>query len=232
MTNKASGRSALLLAAGLFVCLAETSQAAAAADGATAAAPSETAGTPVTLHKSVRQGSHHWRKSAHRRSGKVALKASAGNKTADAADDGDRSSAIPPSVANANAQLTSAQTTSADAPTGSAAKAMTARANDILQAAPGRPADAPPAADPRSDAQVVAPDQLNDVDRALRESAPPASTPRAAPLALASAEAPAAPVAASSNDSTAWGQTSLIGKVFIGFGALLTMASAARMFMA
>ena len=29
-----------------------------------------------------------------------------------------------------------------------------------------------------------------------------------------------------------WDQTSLIGKIFIAFGALLTMASAARMFMA
>ena len=31
-------------------------------------------------------------------------------------------------------------------------------------------------------------------------------------------------------ESTVWNQTSLIGKIFIGFGALLTMASAARMF--
>jgi hypothetical protein len=45
------------------------------------------------------------------------------------------------------------------------------------------------------------------------------------------APAKVAPVLASS-DSSAWDQTSLIGKVFIGFGALLTMASAARMFMA
>jgi hypothetical protein len=44
--------------------------------------------------------------------------------------------------------------------------------------------------------------------------------------------APAAPVLASSNDSSTWDQTSLIGKIFIAFGALLTMASAARMFMA
>jgi len=229
MTNKASGRSALLLAAGLFVCLAETSQAAAAADDATAAAPSETAGTPVTLHKSVRRGSHHWRKSAHRRSGKVALKASSGNKTADAADDGDHSSAIPPSVAGANAQMISAQITSPDTPTANATKAMAARANDILQAVPDKPADASSAAGARSDGQVVAADQLNDVDRALRESTPPA-----APLAVASAETPAAPAeaVAASNQSTAWDQTSLIGKIFIGFGALLTMASAARMFMA
>jgi hypothetical protein len=32
------------------------------------------------------------------------------------------------------------------------------------------------------------------------------------------------------NESSIWDQTSLIGKIFIGFGALLTMASAARMF--
>ena len=228
MTIKASGRSALLLTAGLFVCVAGPSQAAGAED-TVAAAPSETAGTPVVLHTFAGQA-HHWKKYAHRKSGKVALKAAAGNKTADAADDGERSPAIPPSLANANAQLTSAQTTSADAPTGNAAKAMTARANDILQAAAGAPADVPPAADTQSDAQVIAPDQLNDVDRALRESSPPASTPPAAPMA--SAEAPAAPVAASSNDSTALDQSSLIGKIFIGFGALLTMASAARMFMA
>jgi hypothetical protein len=234
MTNKANGRSALLLAAGLFVCLAGPSQAVSGAEDTAAAAPPETAGTPLALHKNVEHGSHHSKKYAHRESGKVAQKASNGNKTADAADDGDPSSAIPPSVANANAQLTSAQTASPDTPTGNAAKAMTARANDILQAAPDKPADIPSTADAQSNGQVVAADQLNDVDRALRESAPPASTPPAAPLALASAEAPAAPAApvADSNQSTAWDQTSLIGKIFIGFGALLTMASAARMFMA
>jgi hypothetical protein len=34
------------------------------------------------------------------------------------------------------------------------------------------------------------------------------------------------------NEGSTWDQASLIGKIFIGFGALLTMASAARMFMA
>jgi hypothetical protein len=231
--TKAIARSALLVAAGLFVCFAGPSPAAAGAEDAAAATKSETAGTPVVLHKSARH-TRHWKKYALRRSSKVAVKTSPGDKTADAADDGSRASAIPPSVANANAQLTASQATSADTPTGNAAKAMTARANDILQAAPDKPADATPAASAQSDvqsgAQVVSADQLNDVDRALRESSPAASTPPAAPLALASAQAPAA--AASSNESSAWDQTSLIGKIFIGFGALLTMASAARMFMA
>jgi hypothetical protein len=79
--------------------------------------------------------------------------------------------------------------------------------------------------------QVVSADQLNDVDRALHES-----TAAAAPAqATAPAEAPvarAAPVVASGGESSTWDQTSLIGKIFIGFGALLTVASAARMFMA
>ena len=39
------------------------------------------------------------------------------------------------------------------------------------------------------------------------------------------------PVVAGSQNAT-WDETSLIGKLFIGFGALLTVASAARMFMA
>jgi len=39
------------------------------------------------------------------------------------------------------------------------------------------------------------------------------------------------PVVAGSQNAT-WDETSLIGKLFIAFGALLTVASAARMFMA
>jgi hypothetical protein len=220
MTVRTSARSALILATGLFVCFATPSQAAPAADDAVASAKSEKAGTAVALHKYARHGSHHLKKYAHRRSGKVALK-SAGDKRADAADDGDHAPAIPASVANANAQLTSA-----DTPTGNAAKAMSARANDILQAAPDQPAGAQPAAD----AQVVAADQLNDLDRALREN-PPTANPPAATMAMASA-APAAAAAANGTENSAWDETSLIGTIFIGFGALLTMASAARMFMA
>ncbi|MDB5608416.1 MAG: hypothetical protein JWP25_5316 [Bradyrhizobium sp.] len=218
MTIKASGRSALILATGLFVCFAGPSQAAAGADGAAASSkPEAAAGAPIALDKYTKHGSRHWKKAAHHKSSDVALKSSADKKDA-AADDGDNSSAIqssniPPSVANANAQLASA-----DTPIGNA-QAMSARANTILQNAPDNPVDVQPAAD----TQVVSADQLNDVDRALHESNPPPVT-----LAMASA----APVAAASNENSTWDQTSLIGKIFIGFGALLTMASAARMFMA
>jgi hypothetical protein len=181
----------------------------------------------MALNKYAKHGLRHGKTYAHRESSKVALKSSDDSKKAAAtdvaADQSDNSpapSVISPSVANANAQLASA-----DTPTGSA-KAMFARANDILQSTPDNSTDTQSA----TDSQVVSADQLNDVDRALHDSTPPPPT-----LAMASAEAPAAPAApvmASSNESSTWDQTSLIGKIFIGFGALLTMASAARMFMA
>jgi hypothetical protein len=221
MIIKASGRSALILATGLFVCFAGPSQAA----GATDPAANTTAGAPIALNKYVKHTAHHGKKLAQRKSDKVASKSSTA-----AADDGDNSSTIqpseiPPGVANANAQLASA-----DTPTGTA-KAMAARANSIVQAAPDSQASPQPAADPTQDnAQVVSADQLNDVDRSLHESNAPVTT-----LAMVSADAPAATTVAAattSNESTTWDQTSLIGKIFIGFGALLTMASAARMFMA
>ena len=227
MNIKASGCSALILATGLFVGFAGPSQAVTAADNETAGSTSEsTPGAPIALNKYVKHSSHHWKSNAHHKSSKVALKPSDTKKTADAAtDDGDSSSPIPPSVANANAQLTST-----DTPAGNA-RAMSARANDILQTAPGNPADAPPA----METPVVSADQLNDVDRALHDGTPPAPPPATAAANAPAAPvmaAPAAPVMANSAGSSSWDQASLIGKIFIGFGALLTMASAARMFMA
>lgn len=217
MIIKASGRSALILITGIFVCFAEPSQAARADDAATAS--SEKAGAPIALNKYAK--SRQSTKYAQRKSGKVALKSSASKRAADVADNAvPNSTEMPASVANANAQLASA-----GAPAGSAL-AMSAKANTMLLAA---------AADTQAvaDTQVVAADQLNDLDRALQESKSAAPTP-APTLAMAAAEtrAPVAPVMASSKEDFAWDQTSLIGKIFIAFGALLTMASAARMFMA
>jgi hypothetical protein len=224
----ASGRLALLVATGLFVCFAGPSQAAPDNDGEASATSEAAAGAPMALNKYVKHGSPQGKKHAQRKSGKGAEKSDTDKKpdVAEIADSsGDNSSAIPSWLANANAQLANA-----DTPTGNAAKAMSARASEILQNAPDRPDEAPPA----TESQVVSADQLNDVDRALHEARPPAPN-----LTLASVEAPAAPaapalpgMAASNTESSAWDQTSLIGKIFIGFGALLTMASAARMFIA
>jgi predicted nicotinamide N-methyase len=215
MMVKASGRSALILATGLFVCLAgPTPVSAASTDRATATSKSDSA----TSGKSIQQGVRHWKRYA-RRSGKVASKPAETKKAAekDVADAStDSALTIPAWVANANAQLASA-----DAAPGSA-QAMTAKANTILLAVADKPAEAQPVTD-----AVVSSDQLNDVDRALQQN------PATQTVAMVSAKpAQAAPVLASSNESSTWDQTSLIGKIFIAFGALLTMASAARMFMA
>jgi hypothetical protein len=219
MTIKVSGRSALILAAGLCISFGigfvRPSLAAAGdtnANGAAAAA--------ATPDNSAKHGSHH-KKSAQRKSD--ADKSASATKAAGtaASDGGDnappvQSSQMPPTVANANAQLMST-----DSPAASA-KAMSERVKSILQ---GATADASPA-------PIVAADQLNDVDRALHEATPPAT-----PVALASSEAPVpasprAVAAANNSDNSTWDQTSLIGKIFIGCGVLVTVASAARMFMA
>ena len=217
MMIKASGRSALILATGLFVCFAGPSQTMAAGADSTAATSKSDSATAV---KSVKQSSRHWKRSAQRKSGNMASKSDETRKAdvADAASD----TTIPASVANANAQLTSTDA----AP--DSAKAMSAKASTMLVAAADKSADGQPA----NDAQIVSSDQLNDVDRTLQQTPPP-TTPSTQTVAMASAKAaPAAPALASGSESSTWDQTSLIGKIFIAFGALLTMASAARMFMA
>lgn len=219
MTIKASGRPALILATGLFVCFAAL--AAGSADAVAAGSPSETAGIPPG-HTAAKPGARHLKKHAHRKSSKVTHPSSDSEKPDQVSVDGGApAAALPASVANANAQLASA-----DTPAGNA-RAMSARANDILQTASSSPWEAQPA--PQTD--VMSSDQLNDVDRALQEGASPAPT-----IAMAAADppapVPAKPVAATTSEGSAWDQTSLIGKIFIGFGALLTVASAARMFMA
>jgi hypothetical protein len=119
--------------------------------------------------------------------------------------------------------------TAADAAPDSAkgmSAAMSEKANTVLQAAVDKPADA----EAPADTAVVAPDQLNEAERALHLQEAPATSTQT--VALASTSRPAADGQAATNDSSTLDKTSLIGKIFIAFGALLTMASAARMFMA
>jgi hypothetical protein len=215
MIIKASGRSALILAAGLLVLLANPVRAATDGDDSAAESKSENpAAAPATLHRTLRHASHHRRSYAHRKSHSIATKADADKKTVatDAATDDNKTMPnIPPSIANANAQMLLAGVQV------SAAAAIPAGA-DIPAMASDNPATT------RSDNEtiLVAADQLNDMDKTLHESNPPS----------APANPPPAPAATMTSENSVWDQTSLIGKVFIGFGALLTMASAARMFMA
>jgi hypothetical protein len=213
MTIKASGRAALILATGLFVWFAGPSQA--ATDEDEGAVSTETpAGPPIALNRYANPGPRHRRHHASRRSSKVALKSSASTKASEVGAS-DNSPAISPSVANAKAQMNAIET-----PTANGEAAMSVRANDVRQAAADNSMDAPPPAK----GQIVSADQLNDADRALQES-----KPIAAAFAMASVGTAAT---TGSNESSTWDRTSQIGKIFIGLGVLLTMASAARMFMA
>ncbi len=220
MMVKASGRSALIVATGLFVCFAGPLPATAASSDSTAATSKSDS---ATTGKSVRHSARYWKRYTHRKSSNMASKSTETMRTVDndGTDiSGNNAPAIPASVANANAQLASA-----DAPTASAS-AMTAKANTMLLAAADKPG--PAEAQGATDPAVVSSDQLNDVDRALQQN------PATQTVAMAAAKpAPvAAAMPASGSESSTWDQTSLIGKIFIAFGALLTMASAARMFMA
>jgi hypothetical protein len=221
MTSKASGHSALILATGLFVCFAQPSPVHAVNADDTAATPKS---ERVTSGKSIRHGARHWKRYAHRRYGRVASRSSemsVPSETKKVADAGVADtkelylSPVPASVANSNAQMMSP-----DAPANSAA-ALSAKANAMLLAAADKPADAEPApATPK-----VADDQFNNIERTLQQNPPSTQT-----VGMASARAePGAEISADDNDGS--DRTSLIGKIFIGFGTLLTMASAARMLM-
>jgi hypothetical protein len=236
MNIKASGRSALIIAAGFWVCVSGPLQAAEDADGGVTVSKAESAaGPPVALNKFTKKSRHWKRASSQRKSVKLASKAATGdakisrkNKAAEAdaamKDDGNPS-AIPPSIANANAQLAAA-----DLPADT--DSVSTKAGNLLRTMAGKQGDfaepAPEAAAPAQNTELVAEDQLNDVDRALSEAKSEDKPALVPTVAMAMAQAPAA---VSSSDS-AWDQTSLIGKIFIAFGALLTLASAARMFMA
>ena len=141
----------------------------------------------------------------------------------------DASNAVPPGMPEWLA-IANAQMTGADAPPDSArgmSAAMSEKANAALPTAAEEPAQAEaPAADA---AGTVASDQLNELDRTLQEAS---STPASATQGVVLASTSRAASEAASNDSSTLDKTSLIGKVFIAFGALLTVASAARMLMA
>jgi hypothetical protein len=217
---KASGRAGLILLAGLFLLFGGIAQ---AAPSSAATGKPDSAGKEADAVKPSKQ--RH--QTSHRHTGsKTAQKSDdkADQKDAAAKPDDTKtdnvvpaSSQMPPDVVNANAQLAAT-----DTPPAAAASAMTGRASDNVQAA------ADNTAAPNAESQVVAPDQLNDIDRALQQDTPPAQK---AVIAATDAQPRPAPVMASSQNS-AWDQSSLIGKIFIGVGTLLTLASAARMFMA
>ena len=208
MTIRAGGRVALIAATGLLVCVAGVSWTVAASSAA------EQKSESVSTSKKVKQV-RYYKRYAHRKYARTAQKSSDEKKPQTEVSDASGASELPASVANANARMRSDVTDNT-------ARAMTARANALLST--DQPVESQGAV---TTIQVVEADQLNEADKTLQEPTPPSQTTVAVaptkPIATAKIVAP---------ETSTWDQTSLIGKIFIAFGALLTIASAARMFMA
>jgi hypothetical protein len=234
MNVKTSGLSALVISAALWMCFAGPLRAAETdSDTSDSAAQTESAADTPDAPIAPKVVKHRAKKPVEAnslKSGKMALKPSNARNDANAAQDDATPSNMQPLVANANARLQAG-----DSPANNALKSMSAQADSMLrtarQADPATPqtdsaaaqTDAPAANDvPAANSEMVSADQLNEVDRQSNDRAP------APTLSLAVAQTP---YTASNIDST-WNQTSLIGKIFVAFGGLLTVASAARMFMA
>jgi hypothetical protein len=270
MNINASGRSALIVAAGIWIWCSAPLQAQEATTRAAAPvtaqqpqqpnplqqlfgvkptpaaaeqpAPSEV-GKPVALNKYTKRRSHHRKRRASSHSRKYEKPAKTtkasdrekNSKTADASNNtvpAAKTSAPAPlsaSVANAKAQLIDPNSTS------DAVATMTPVQHS--SPAPTETATTPPAAgtlaansSSTAESGVVPSDELNEVDRALSENPKPTPT-----LALASINSPsptAGQAVTAGEDGSSWAQASLIGKIFIAFGGLLTLASAARMLIA
>lgn len=155
----------------------------------------------------------------------------------------DAAAPLASSIANAKAQLLDNHPT-----TGNAAPLTPAPASIADRSSPAALNDASPARQPgiaaateapkadanteaKNEAGVVSSDEVNDVDRAMAAQSEPTPT-----LALASVNTPGSvttgQAASAGDDNSSWAQASLIGKIFIGFGGLLTLASAVRMLIA
>ncbi|NEV78822.1 hypothetical protein DYI24_17440 [Rhodopseudomonas sp. BR0C11] len=240
MDIKASGRSALIIAAGLTVglwCVAPATPSFAAPQAA--ASDSGSPAKPAPKKKAVK---HHAKPAkakqaqakpsepnpseAKQSEAKSVVKSPVEEGRAADAQTGpkplaDASGALPASIANANAQATPAE----------AAQAQPTPSTEASQAA------APAAAAGATNPAVIAADQVNDLDRAATDA--PQLQAQMQPQQPAAAETAATPqpqadtqAKATTHDDDAWDKASLIGKIFIAAGGLLTLASAARMFMA
>lgn len=125
----------------------------------------------------------------------------------DAADIASEAKKVAPVVANANAELIGGA----------------AGSNKPVDENPIAPAAEQPAPQAAAAVQVVEPEELNDVDKAAWAAN---AHPRTVSTALLDSRAEM------HDDDSKWAQTSTIGKIFVAFGALLTLGSAIRMFLA
>ncbi len=207
---------------GLWLCFSPTAQ---AEPNKTTAKTSSDA--PIVLSKFNKHKTHASVKtksrSAHARHGaKLADAATRGKSTE--SDDALKKLAALPSVANARAELTAGNLQSRG--DDDARNLAATDDNEIVT---------------MNGVQIAAADQLNDIDRALGDD----KTEVKADDATVSSPSPAPPSGRiikavpsgerhvlTNEQSNPWSNSSLIGKIFVAFGSLLTLASAARLIIA
>ena len=158
-------------------------------------------------------------RAAHAKHGAKLADAAARGKSAKS-DDALKKLAALPAVANARAELTAGNLQS---PRDDDARNLAATDDNEIVTMNG--------------VQIAAADQLNDIDRAMAEVKAddiPVATPAPAPpsgrviKAVPSGERHML----QSEPGNPWSNSSLIGKIFVAFGSLLTLASAARLMIA
>lgn len=227
---------AFLIGAGMMMCMPASAQTIdSAATEAVPAEQTEPAGKPVALNKFTKR--KRSAKAARVQKPRVIAKGYR-RKALEAAaipmnENEAEPAAISEAVANANAQWpspdTSVQPVTAT-PTPAQAQAAT---SDVVASDQINDLDKNLGATPNGDdaasqiATKMAAQVAQNSSQAAGVNVPMTATP--AMSAMASADRPAE---VASTDNNAWSQSSLIGKIFIAFGGLLTVASAARMFMA
>ncbi|QDM16499.1 hypothetical protein FNL55_10945 [Tardiphaga sp. vice352] len=221
-------RAALSLATGLWISLAGFAAPGFAQEAEPAAAAEAPVGKPIALKKFTKPAAKKKAGASPRTEKVKAAKAAASDDAAPAvviSEDTSKAgkAALSPAIANANAQW---PTEPVADPFAAATPAQPSPLQaDALIKSVGAESHRDATTVAATGAQVVSPDELNEIDRAAIEPRP------ALTLASATLDAPAA-AEVNSIDNSTWDKTSLIGKIFIAFGGLLTMASAARMFFA
>lgn len=234
MRARKAGLAAVIAATGLWMsCAGEPAMAAAKPAKKDVKVSSAATSRPMVLSKFKKQRHagaaktsrtaqvRHLKKSASKASLRAAANNAAAEKAAPkkAADNLPKST-LPPEVANARAQaLADDQARNIAALDGTNVSTV----NGVLVAAADTPADAEPLpADNAPAAQEPAP-------AASPAAAPSPSVPSGKIIrAMPSEERQVV----KADDSDTWNKTSLIGKIFIAFGSLLTLASAARLLIA
>lgn len=170
--------------------------------------------------KSRTAQARHLKKSASKATTRAAPQKTAAGEAAPAASKPEAKSELPPEVANARAQALADDEARNIAALDSA---NVSDVNGVLVAANEQPGDnsAP------MDGAAVAQDAVPATPQAAAPP-PPVSSGKII-RAMPSGDKP---VAAKTDDGDPWSKTSLIGKIFIAFGSLLTLASAARLLIA